>query len=217
MRRAPTCVRLSGHTHASDSRGDTLRRIIKAALGGVASCALILGATQAATGSLVEDYEHSDFLVDLNTAPGPFDGEEAKATLRIKKNLEDGTEFTLLVEGIDPSASGVEFGSHLHIGPCVENKPLLALGHYNDDLAPPVDLTREALHKTEVWFDLVPDDHGNANDDTTVPFVPRDTEDPFSVGVMSVVIHVAPTDHQTGSASGRQACLPLDDVSRWAS
>lgn len=193
-----------------------MKRITKAALGSVASCALILGATQAATGALVEDYEYSGPLVDLMTSTdGPLDG--AKATLQIKKNLEDGTEYNLRVEGIDPSASGVEFGSHLHIGPCVRGAGPLALGHYNDDRVPPPDPTPEALHKTEVWFDLVPNDHGDANDDTSVPFVPRDTEDPGSVGVMSIVIHVAPTDHQTGSASGRQACLPLADVTQWAS
>ena len=36
----------------SDSRGDTVRRITKAALGGLAGCALVLGGTQAASGAL---------------------------------------------------------------------------------------------------------------------------------------------------------------------
>jgi Cu/Zn superoxide dismutase len=186
-----------------------LRRITKAALGGVASCALILGGTQVATGSLVEEYNYSGGLVDLmTTTAGPLDG--AKATLRVQQNLEDGTEFNLSLENIDPSAAGVEFGSHLHIGPCEKGNGTAAMGHYNHDDA--LLLPREALHKTEVWWDLVPNDHGEANDDTSVPFVPLDSL--HSPGVMSVVIHVLPTDHQSGTAGARQACLPLS-VPQW--
>jgi Cu/Zn superoxide dismutase len=185
-----------------------LRRITKAALGGVASCALIVGGTQVATGSLVEDYEYSGPLLDLSAAEGPLEG--ATATLQIKQNLEDGTEFNLSLENIDPSAAGMEFGSHLHIGPCVAGAPLDAKGHYNHDDA--LLLPRQALHKTEVWWDLVPNAHGDANDDTSVPFVPLDSL--HTPGVMSVVIHVLPTDHQTGGAGDRQACLPLS-VPQW--
>jgi Cu/Zn superoxide dismutase len=186
-----------------------LRRITKAALGGVASCALILGATQVASGSLVEDDTYSGELVDLMlTTEGPLDG--ATATLQIKQNLEDGTEFNLSLENIDPSAAGVEFGSHLHIGPCKEGLPGDAKGHYNHDDA--LLLPRQALHKTEVWWDLVPNAHGDANDDTSVPFVPLDSL--HSPGEMSVVVHVQPTDHQSGAAGDRQACLPLS-VPQW--
>jgi hypothetical protein len=77
----------------SDSRGDTLKRITKAALGGLAGCALVLGGTQAAT-SAVEYFPYpEEELVDL-PAPGPFDG--ASATMRLKVS-GTGTNFKLEV------------------------------------------------------------------------------------------------------------------------
>ena len=49
--RRASYVRLSEHTQASDFSGETVRRITKAALGGLAGCALVLGGTQAASGA----------------------------------------------------------------------------------------------------------------------------------------------------------------------
>src|SRR5215211_441881 len=101
MRSEASCVRLSAHTHASDSRGDTLRRITKAALGGVAGCALVLGGTQAASGVLWETFreQSENLLVDSG---GPFD--YAKATLKIAVDVEgDRTTFNLDLTKIDPS------------------------------------------------------------------------------------------------------------------
>ena len=72
--------------------------------------------------------------------------------------------------------------------------------------------------ETEVWFSLIPNKQGLATSSTEVPFVPEDsvatdliTKTP---GIMSIVIHVAPTDPVTGGASLRQACLPLE-VPQW--
>ena len=49
--REPSCVRLSEHTQASDFSGETVRRITKAALGGLAGCALVLGGMASASGA----------------------------------------------------------------------------------------------------------------------------------------------------------------------
>src|SRR5688500_17926306 len=102
----------------SDSRGGTLKRITKAAFGGLASCALVLGGAQAANAlSAVEEYNYSGELADLQpTTSGPLDGAEAK--LRIKETPVAGTGFKLEVDGIDPSVKGVVYGAHLHTGEC---------------------------------------------------------------------------------------------------
>jgi hypothetical protein len=64
----------------------------------------------------------------------------------------------------------------------------------------------EASPRTEVWFDLVPDEKGVAYDQTTVSFVPVDVD-----GKMSVVIHEGPAD----ALSKKQSCFPLS-VPQWA-
>jgi hypothetical protein len=195
-----------------------LRRTTKAALGGLAGCALVLGGTGVASGldnlRILEDARvlHADKMLD-----------DAKANITITK-ATDSTAFSIRVTGID--VSGIDFskpvpplGSHLHTGKCVKGN----LGgseagpHYNHDVhfyhkafpnpatQPPSDTVADVSPDTEVWFDLVPDEEGMAYDQTTVPFVPVDSD-----GVMSVVVHVAPTNPDTGLAGLRQACFPLD-------
>jgi len=212
-----------------------VRRITKAALGSVAGCALVLGATLSANGDpgAIKYPLFEGDLVDFWTSTaGPFDG--ARAMLRVTESADTtGTGFKLSVEGIDPSASGSEFGAHLHIGPCTVEETVLpppgaapgwqAGPHYNHDAAES-EPTPEISRKTEVWFNLVPNDHGDATDDTSVNFVPDDwinlpldgSKLPVnSPGAMSVVIHLEPNDPKTGLAGGRQACLPLS-VPQWA-
>jgi hypothetical protein len=217
-----------------------LRRITKAALGGVASCALILGGTQVATGlSAVEEYNYSRELTDLQPGPdtvGPLDG--ASATLRIKETPLEGTWFKLRVTGIDPSVKDEVFGAHLHTGACVEGNVLgtLAGPHYNQQVAvggkkyphPLVDSAEWATVSTdtEAWFNVVSNAIGEATFEASVPFVPVDTAEtdllgfapgvlppPPSPGIMSIVIHVLPTKPD-GTAGARQACLPLS-VPQW--
>ena len=61
-----------------------------------------------------------------------------------------------------------------------------------------------------MWFDLVPsEEDGAASFTATVPFVPKDLD-----GVMSIVVHVEPTQPITGFASLRQACFPMS-VPQW--
>jgi hypothetical protein len=201
----------------SDSRGDNLRRITKAALGGVAGCALALGGTQVASGVLSTILrEQSENLLTDAQAAKPFD--MAKATIKI---AVDGnrTTFNLDLTKIGPSQLDPEepvLGSHLHTGPCIDGDPMSAGPHYNHDVVTnnkrfPVPgevktygYTAEISTSTEVWFDLKPEGADIASAETTVPFVPVDPD-----GVMSVVVHVSFTDPLTGTAGKRQACFPL--------
>jgi Cu/Zn superoxide dismutase len=194
-----------------------LKRITKAALGGVAGCALVLGGTQLASG-----LDNLRILEDARVLQPDKMLDDAKANITINKTT-DSTTFSIRVTGID--VSGIDFskpvpplGSHLHIGKCVKGNMggTDAGPHYNHDVhfyhkafpkpgELPSDTVAEVSPDTEVWFDLVPDQGGTAYDQTTVLFVPVDSD-----GEMSVVVHVDPTNPDTGAAGLRQACFPLD-------
>jgi Cu/Zn superoxide dismutase len=202
-----------------------VRRITKAALGGLAGCALVLGGTQVASGALSDILKIQGWSEDLLTSTeGPLDAARAKITINEAPD-ESSTTFTIRVTGI-AADEGTEFGSHLHIGPCTEGIGSTAGPHYNDDTAQGITPARIGP-ETEVWFDLVANADGMAYDETTVPFVPDDSDVVDSTrtpGVMSVVVHVLPTntepgypnaDQPVGYAGGRQACFPLS-VPQWA-
>ena len=206
-----------------------MRRITKVALGGVASCALILGGTQAA-GALSEWLQVRE-EAELFTATGPLDKAKGKITIGEAEN--GATVFKLRVTDIDPTLADKLLGAHLHTGPCLEDDfgnpsatPSIAPGplagpHYNHDVhffgksfPKPGELPSETIAEvspdTEVWFDLVPDAEGIASDRAKVSFVPVDSD-----GKMSVVVHVGPTIKNpdlgtVGSAGARQACFPLE-------
>jgi hypothetical protein len=203
-----------------------VRRITKAALGGVAGCALVLGGVQAASGEILLKEAFQSLLTDLdedNLAPLPpsSDGQpmtgafdSAKAKLQVIHKSGEKTTFALKVEGIDGYA-GREFGSHLHIGACVPGDADAASKHYtNPDLN-----TSLPLEEREIWFRVVPDENGVATDDTTVSYMPKDTEIVLANGdrlppdgIMSIVIHRDPTKPD-GKAGPREVCLPL--VTTW--
>jgi Cu/Zn superoxide dismutase len=200
-----------------------LRRITKAALSGLAGCALVLGGTGVAVG-VIDMFPYEGDVTDLTGTPaqvGPFD--LASVSLEVKKS-GDGTNFVLDVTGIDETAAGEEFGAHLHTGIC---DPLglnagMAGPHYNDEVVRDRLTFTEAeiSRRTEVWFDLVPNVDGVARDSTTVKFVPVDPIEPpdsrfAGKQVMSIVIHNDATALKTGVAGARAACYPLD-VSAWA-
>jgi hypothetical protein len=100
-------------------------------------------------------------------------------------------------------------GAHLHVGPCDDDPATIAIEgpgpHFNTDVVAGVS-PPEASPRTEVWFDLVPDEKGVAYDQTTVSFVAVDVD-----GKMSVVIHEGPAD----ALSKKQSCFPLS-VPQWA-
>jgi hypothetical protein len=198
----------------SDSRGDTLKRITKAALGGVAGCALALGGTQVASGVLSTIFREQSG--DLLAAEGPFDMAKATISIAVDGNT---TTFNIDLTKIDPSQLDPlqpVLGSHLHTGPCVEGDGGSAGPHYNHDVVTnnkrfPVPgevktygYTAEISTSTEVWFDLRPDGLDHASAETKVDFVPVDPD-----GVMSVVVHAKGTNPTTGTAGDRQACFPL--------
>jgi hypothetical protein len=224
----------------SDSRGDTLKRITKAALGGLAGCALVLGATQLASGeSAVLEYnytwENKD-VVDLRpgeatpTEPHATTFDAAFGSLRIKVTPEAITSFKLRIEGVETSSVidgvatstvGTTFGAHLHTDPCDVATPSTATQpggpHYNHDSVLGTDPI-EINTNTEAWFNLVPNANGVAIADIAAPFVPDDSilslRTNQILGDMSVVIHERATNPLTGGAGLRQVCLPLK-VSQW--
>jgi hypothetical protein len=185
-----------------------VRRITKAALGGVAGCALVLGGTQAASGSdVIKRYLNSLGSTDLWTAvANPVDTAFDTATGNVRiMETPDGTGFKLRVEGIDPSVAGQTFGSHLHVGPCPapsDNVADTTSVHYKHDKNGPAD------PENEVWFNVVPASTGVATDDTFVSFRPVDDD-----GLMSIVIHAKPTDAE-GKAGTKEVCLPVV-VTNW--
>jgi|SRR5215213_10938602 len=183
-----------------------MKRLTKAALGGIASGALILGATQAAIGELpVSRQIFPGPLVDLNSATTL---DSAEAVLKVTET-RDGTYFSLRVKGIAAEA-GDEFGAHLHVDGCVAGIGSASGDHYNTDVVatgvPYLDAVKTPT--TEVWLDLVVDEYGVAVDQTLVPFVPVDTN-----GKMSIVLH-QDANNSVGVAGPREACLPLD-VPSW--
>jgi hypothetical protein len=183
----PSCPGTSRHL----SRGETVRRITKAAIGGLAGCALVLGGTQGASAALEAKYWFRDALTDLLTTDGPFDSAKARITIADKTN--DKTTFRIRVSGIEPStvpAGG--YVAHLHVNSC--DDPAGPGGHYQNEPG------AGANRVNEVWFDLEPDEDGVATDQTTVSFAPVDE------GEMSVVIHVG----NAAAAGDKQACLSLD-------
>ena len=191
-----------------------MRRITKAAIGGLAVCALALGGTQVASGSLLKQL-FSGALVDLDTdgpalpvTTGAFDS--AKASVKVTDTSGGGTAFSIRVKGIDLAFAGQTFVSHLHTGSCAVEYPGGAGGHYQH--ADP-DLTN--LREKEVWFDIVPNEEGVAVDRTVVPFVPKDINNGVDGGVMSIVIHAKATDPKTGAAGAREVCLPLEVDDSW--
>jgi len=182
-----------------------LKRITKAALGGLAGCALVLGATQAANGESAVDYYNPPGLPLVPLQSGsPFEeafvGDEVYVKLRIKE-APNASNFKLTVGGIDTKKANSVHGAHLHVGGCLEGASGTG-GHYKHG-----DQSAEATRENEVWFDLVPNDSGEATDSSTVEFVPLDKV--HTPGLMSIVIH-AQSAATPVADSPKLVCIPLD-------
>ncbi len=152
------------------------------------------GAAAAAGGPVVRS---SGPLTDLKpAAAGPFDGAGAAAQIV----SSGGASHTVLrVRGVE-GADGQTFGAHLHVGPCVAGNGAAAGPHYNSDVLAGAEKPRVG-EETEVWLDVTIDD-GSGTATASVPFVPVP-------GDHSVVIHALETNHETGLAGDRLACLPV--------
>jgi Cu/Zn superoxide dismutase len=114
--------------------------------------------------------------------------------------IEQGsvTTVTLKVQGIDHSAAGSTYGAHVHVGSCVEGNGTAAGPHYNATGGSTVS------DETEVWLDFTVAADGTAFSSATVPFIIP------TGGAGSVVIHAQHTNHDTGAAGARWACLPVE-------
>jgi superoxide dismutase, Cu-Zn family len=123
----------------------------------------------------------------------PLEG--GAATLRMTLG-RTSSSFVLQVSGIDRSARGMTYGAHLHSGPCVPGDGAAAGPHYNSATPPVVD------EDHEVWLDFTVSRRGTGRAVAHVPFVPVH-------GARSVVIHEMATDHDTGGAGARLACIPV--------
>jgi superoxide dismutase, Cu-Zn family len=193
--------------------GGTVRRITKAALGGLAGCALVIGGTQLASGDSPHvAYTWSGPLADLrpHVSGGPLDG--ATASVRVIEAPEEGIAFKVQVRDVNLSTTNPQFGAHLHVGPCTERKVL------STEPLPVLSPDTTGAHYTvpgepvsadsEVWFDFEPDPQAVATDETTVMFVIKDKIDPL-LGDMSIVLHEKVTAPD-GTAGAREACLPVN-------
>jgi Cu/Zn superoxide dismutase len=185
-----------------------VKRITKAALGGLAGGALVLGGTQTAIGESVRQL-FSGNVLDLGTRTGTTEAfDSAVATLKVTETPDGKTTLWVRVKGIDADFAGKTFGSHLHMGVCdpKELNPYDAVGpHYKRD--PGAETSRE----NEVWFDFVPNEEGVAVDKVVVPvaFGELVAGAPLVAGAHSIVIHAQATNEQSGSAGPREVCLPL--------
>ena len=136
-------------------------------------------------------------LTDLSTAtPDAFDGARATAMMI---SVGPASYFRVQIRGIDKDAiNPAGYGSHLHVGPCMEGDKGPVGAHYNISTSVPPLVNNE----TEVWLDFKANSDGNARPTSNVQFVP-------DKGAHSIVIHENPTD-QNGKAGAKLACLPFE-------
>ena len=133
-------------------------------------------------------------LSDLQFATTqPLEG--AHATLRLTVGRTKSA-YVLTVVGIARSAAGTTYGAHLHSGSCVPGDGAAAGPHYNSASPPVVDASHE------VWLDFTVNRSGGGRATAIVPFVPVH-------GARAVVIHEMATNHDTGAAGARLACMPV--------
>jgi superoxide dismutase, Cu-Zn family len=147
-------------------------------------------------------------LTDLSpTTEDVWDGARATAVLM---GINDETTVRVTVRGLPDSATGEEYGAHLHVGPCGldDNKAPTVGGHYN--VSPLNDLGGPSVvsDQTEVWLDFDVNSDGEARDTAVVPFVP-------AAGIRSITFHATHTAHDTsqgtvGTAGVKLACIPVD-------
>jgi Cu/Zn superoxide dismutase len=105
------------------------------------------------------------------------------------------TRITLIATGLPPNQT---FGAHVHTQACNDNQ---AGGHYEQQAG-------VVSPDSETWLDLTTDAAGFAYSDATHPYAIREAE------AKAIVVHADPTDHTTGKAGAKLACIDLvfDDM-----
>jgi Cu/Zn superoxide dismutase len=165
-------------------------RCLAAVAGGAAALLLVVSTAGAAAPTRARG---AGELRDLQlTTAQPTDHATAQVAV-----LEDGgeTTVTLKVQGLDHAHAGHVLGAHVHSGTCVEGDGAAAGPHYNAGGG--------ISEETEVWLDFTVQANGTGEATATVPFtIPEG-------GAGAVVIHAMHTDHTTGTAGDRWACLPV--------
>ena len=160
-----------------------------------AAAALLFLATASAGAAAPTRARGAGELRDLQLASSqPTD----HATAQVVATESGGsTTVSLKVQGVDHDAVGQVFGAHVHVGGCEEGNGGAAGPHYNSTGGSTVS------DETEVWLDIAVAHNGTATSTATVDFVIP------AGGAGSVVIHALHTDHGTGAAGPRWACLPV--------
>jgi len=160
----------------------------------IAATAVLLSAGPAGAGAPTRARGAGQLRDLLLTTAEPTD----HATAQVEATESGGTTtVTLKVQGLDHAAAGTELGAHVHSGSCVEGMPADAGPHYNTTGGSSIS------DQTEVWLDFTVRANGTGTATATVPF----TIPPGGAG--AVVIHATHTDHTTGAAGPRWACLPV--------
>lgn len=170
-----------------------VRKVMQRVVGAAAVATLAVGAAAAEAAPSV--VTAAGPLSDLSSAGNATDG--AYGRLYAISPGDGTTRFVFVLTGLSPAAAGNVYGAHVHVGPCVAGNGPAALGHYNTGSGGPPSTANE------VWLDFVVQPGGWAVAQTTVPF----EIDPGTA--RSVVVHADPTQHGTGLAGGRIACLPV--------
>ncbi len=132
-----------------------------------------------------------DFVYGTNALSG------ATAAVAASDLGSDVTQLVLTLSDVN-APEGTEFGAHLHVNPC-GSAPSAAGGHYTHS-----GVQGDTLRRREVWLDFVVDANGNGRSVATRDWTPSNRAD------RSVVIHALGTDHETGVAGARLACIDLD-------
>jgi hypothetical protein len=169
----------------------TTTRRLSAIAGGAA--ALLLAASTAGATAPARARGAGELRDLLQATTQPTDHGTAQVTA-----LEAGgqTTVTLKVQGLDHTFAGTVLGAHVHTGSCIEGDGAAAGPHYNTGGG--------ISDETEVWLDFTVEANGTGSAATTVPFtIP-------SGAAGAVVIHAQHTDHGTGAAGPRWACLPVE-------
>jgi Copper/zinc superoxide dismutase (SODC) len=158
-----------------------------------AGAAVLLFAASSAGAAAPTRARGAGELRDLQaTSAQPTDHGTAQVTAVVAGGQ---TTVTLKVQGLDHAAAGDVLGAHVHTGSCVAGNGAAAGPHYNAGGG--------ISDETEVWLDFTIQPNGTGAATTTVPFTIGDG------AAGAVVIHAVHTDHSTGLAGARWACLPV--------
>jgi Cu-Zn family superoxide dismutase len=128
--------------------------------------------------------------------------EGATATVRATEDASGKTLVSVQVRGLPADR---EFGAHVHVGACNNNK---AGGHYQHVPAPTGGNTSAyANPDNEIWLDFTTNAAGNASAQASVDWTFR------TDGANALMIHdhaTTATDPGAGTAGAKLACLDVD-------